>query len=130
MIGVTSASLASFGRRPYGRRAAAARGSLATGRSRVGRACIAPLPDCQAAKAAGLPGDVLAHAYCNRSPGMHAWHAARRLAANPGVRAVEAADEDEIRARLARDPWASAGLLRIGTIEPYGRGRHPWHPAR
>ena len=30
---------------------------------------------------------------------------------------VEAADEDEIRARLAADPWASAGLLRIGRIE-------------
>jgi uncharacterized protein YciI len=30
---------------------------------------------------------------------------------------VEAADESEIRACLARDPWASAGLLRIGTIE-------------
>jgi uncharacterized protein YciI len=30
---------------------------------------------------------------------------------------VQAADEDQIRARLARDPWASAGLLRIGTIE-------------
>src|SRR5438874_2362981 len=36
----------------------AARGSLATGRSRVGRACIAPLPDCQAAtaKPGGKPG--------------------------------------------------------------------------
>jgi hypothetical protein len=31
--------------------AAAAHGSLATDRSRVGRACIASLPDCQAAKA-------------------------------------------------------------------------------
>jgi hypothetical protein len=30
---------------------------------------------------------------------------------------VEAADENEITARLAGDPWASAGLLRIGTIE-------------
>jgi uncharacterized protein YciI len=30
---------------------------------------------------------------------------------------VQAADEDEVRARLARDPWASAGLLRTGTIE-------------
>jgi hypothetical protein len=34
VIGVTSASLASFGRWPYGCRAAAARGSLATGRGR------------------------------------------------------------------------------------------------
>jgi len=31
---------------------------------------------------------------------------------------MEAADESEIRARLAADPWAEAGLLRIGTIEP------------
>ena len=33
------------------------------------------------------------------------------------LHAVEAADEDEIRARLALDPWASAGLLRVGPIE-------------
>jgi uncharacterized protein YciI len=32
---------------------------------------------------------------------------------------VVAADENEIRARLAADPWAVAGLLRIGTIEPW-----------
>jgi uncharacterized protein YciI len=32
---------------------------------------------------------------------------------------VEAADDKDIRARLARDPWASAGLLEIGTIEPW-----------
>jgi uncharacterized protein YciI len=32
---------------------------------------------------------------------------------------VEAADENEIRARLAADPWARAGLLRVGTIEPW-----------
>ena len=43
------------------------------------------------------------------------------------LHAVEAAGEDEIRARLALDPWASAGLLRVGTIEPWalwldGRG--------
>jgi uncharacterized protein YciI len=30
---------------------------------------------------------------------------------------VQAADEDQVRARLARDPWASAGLLRMGAIE-------------
>ena len=35
------------------------------------------------------------------------------------LHAVEATDEDEIRARLGRDPWASAGLLQIGTIEPW-----------
>jgi uncharacterized protein YciI len=32
---------------------------------------------------------------------------------------VEAADENEIRVRLAADPWAEAELLRIGTIEPW-----------
>jgi uncharacterized protein YciI len=32
---------------------------------------------------------------------------------------VEDADEREIRARFAGDPWASAGLLQIGTIEPW-----------
>jgi uncharacterized protein YciI len=32
---------------------------------------------------------------------------------------VQAADESEIRARLAADPWASAGLLEIGTIEAW-----------
>jgi len=32
---------------------------------------------------------------------------------------VEAADEKEIRARLAADPWAQAGLLRVGRIEPW-----------
>ncbi len=35
------------------------------------------------------------------------------------LHAIEAADESEIRARLAADPWASAGLLRIGQIEPW-----------
>jgi uncharacterized protein YciI len=32
---------------------------------------------------------------------------------------VEAADASEIEARLGADPWAAAGLLRIGTIEPW-----------
>ena len=32
---------------------------------------------------------------------------------------IEAADEQDIITRLAQDPWASAGLLRIGTIEPW-----------
>jgi uncharacterized protein YciI len=45
---------------------------------------------------------------------------------------VEAADEDEIKVRLAGDPWASAGLLQIGTIEPWAlwldsRPRHSAH---
>ena len=39
---------------------------------------------------------------------------------------VEAAHEHEVRMRFAQDPWASAGLLQIGTIEPWalwlGRG--------
>jgi uncharacterized protein YciI len=45
---------------------------------------------------------------------------------------VEAADEDEIRARLAGDPWASAGLLRIGTMEPWALwlDSRPWNSAR
>jgi len=43
------------------------------------------------------------------------------------LHAVEAAGEDEIRTRLALDPWASAGLLRVGSIERWalwldGRG--------
>jgi hypothetical protein len=29
------------------------------------------------------------------------------------------ADENDIKVRLADDPWASAGLLRVGTIEPW-----------
>ena len=35
------------------------------------------------------------------------------------LHAVEAADEGEIRTRLALDPWASAGLLRVGPVEPW-----------
>ena len=32
---------------------------------------------------------------------------------------VEAADEQDVKTRLARDPWASARLLQIGVIEPW-----------
>jgi uncharacterized protein len=32
---------------------------------------------------------------------------------------VEATDEDEARRRLAEDPWARAGLLEVGSIEPW-----------
>jgi len=32
---------------------------------------------------------------------------------------VEAADENQIAARLAEDPWAIAALLEIGMIEPW-----------
>jgi uncharacterized protein YciI len=35
------------------------------------------------------------------------------------LHAVEAADEAQVRARLAQDPWARAGLLRVGSIEPW-----------
>lgn len=46
------------------------------------------------------------------------------------LHAVDAADEHEIRTRLGLDPWASAGLLLIGAIEPWqlwldGRDRQP-----
>lgn len=48
------------------------------------------------------------------------------------LHAVEAADENEIRVRLGWDPWAAAGLLQVGTIEPWALwldGR-PANPAR
>jgi hypothetical protein len=32
---------------------------------------------------------------------------------------VEAADEREVEARLADDPWLRIGVLRIGSIEPW-----------
>jgi uncharacterized protein YciI len=32
---------------------------------------------------------------------------------------IEAPGENEIRTCLARDPWAAAGLLEIGSIEPW-----------
>jgi uncharacterized protein YciI len=35
------------------------------------------------------------------------------------LHAVEAASEDDIRVRFAADPWATAGLLRIGSIAPW-----------
>ena len=43
---------------------------------------------------------------------------------------IEAADENGVRARLGGDPWASAGLLQVGTIEPWAlwldsRGKNP-----
>ena len=48
------------------------------------------------------------------------------------LHAVEAANENEIRTRLAADPWAAAGLLRIGTIEPWAfwLDSRPEKPAR
>lgn len=35
------------------------------------------------------------------------------------LHAVEAANEDQIRRRLAEDPWARARLLAIGSILPW-----------
>lgn len=35
------------------------------------------------------------------------------------MHAIEAADEREIEARFAEDPWAPMGLLRIQSIEPW-----------
>jgi uncharacterized protein YciI len=35
------------------------------------------------------------------------------------MHAIEASDEDAIRARLAEDPWAPMGLLQIAKIEPW-----------
>ena len=32
---------------------------------------------------------------------------------------VEANDEDEVRRRLAPDPWLPAGILEIASIEPW-----------
>jgi uncharacterized protein YciI len=33
--------------------------------------------------------------------------------------AIEAADAREVENRLAEDPWAAMGMLRIGTIRPW-----------
>ncbi|MGH8868510.1 MAG: hypothetical protein ACRDYU_11000 [Actinomycetes bacterium] len=35
------------------------------------------------------------------------------------MHAVEASDEHAVEGRLAADPWATMGLLRIGSIEPW-----------
>ncbi len=48
------------------------------------------------------------------------------------VHVIEAADENEVKTRLREDPWASAGLLQIGAIEPWalwldGRHKGPAH---
>jgi uncharacterized protein YciI len=32
---------------------------------------------------------------------------------------IDAGSEEEIRARLAGDPWSGAGLLEIGRVEPW-----------
>jgi hypothetical protein len=32
---------------------------------------------------------------------------------------IEAEDEQQIRRRLATDPWAAAGLLLVGSVEPW-----------
>jgi len=48
------------------------------------------------------------------------------------LHAVEAADENEIKARLDWDPWAAAGLLQVGTIEHWALwlDSRPSNPAR
>lgn len=33
--------------------------------------------------------------------------------------AIEAADEQAIRGRLAADPWAAADLLHVGSVQPW-----------
>lgn len=35
------------------------------------------------------------------------------------LHAIEAESEEAIRARLAEDPWAPTGILRIASIEPW-----------
>jgi uncharacterized protein YciI len=43
------------------------------------------------------------------------------------LHAVEAADEREFETRLGEDPWASMGLLQIGSVQPWALwldGRH------
>jgi uncharacterized protein len=35
------------------------------------------------------------------------------------MHAIEAADEEEIRDRFAKDPWAPMGLLRIAQVQPW-----------
>lgn len=32
---------------------------------------------------------------------------------------IEAADECQVRQRLGQDPWAVAGLLQVGSVEPW-----------
>jgi uncharacterized protein YciI len=32
---------------------------------------------------------------------------------------VESADEQDVRARLAEDPWARSGILCVGSVEPW-----------
>ena len=39
---------------------------------------------------------------------------------------VEAASEDEVRARVGADPWAAADLLRVESVEPW----HLWLDGR
>ena len=33
--------------------------------------------------------------------------------------AVEAADEPDVRARLATDPWAAPGVMTVASVEPW-----------
>lgn len=46
------------------------------------------------------------------------------------LHAVEATGEDEIRTRFEADPWALAGLLRIGSVQPWALWLDSRRPAR
>jgi uncharacterized protein YciI len=39
--------------------------------------------------------------------------------------AMEAADEDAVRTRMAADPWAPAGLLVLGDVRPWSLWLRP-----
>ena len=32
---------------------------------------------------------------------------------------VESADEQDVRVRLGKDPWARSGVLRVGAVDPW-----------
>jgi uncharacterized protein YciI len=48
------------------------------------------------------------------------------------LHAVDAGNENDVRARFGTDPWASAGLLQVGSIEPWALwlDSRPSAPAR
>jgi uncharacterized protein YciI len=41
------------------------------------------------------------------------------LGSGQRLMAVEAADEQAVRDRMAADPWALAGMLRVGSVQPW-----------
>ena len=42
------------------------------------------------------------------------------------LHAVEASGKEEVTSRFAADPWAAAGMLKIGSIDPWA----PWLDGR